>query len=106
MFSLFGKSNFNSVSAAELKDKIGNVNLIDVREVYEYKSGHVPKAKNVPLGTITAQPDKYLDKEKEYYIICQSGARSASACRALAGAGYRVVNVSGGTGSYPFGLER
>jgi rhodanese-related sulfurtransferase len=62
MFSLFGKNNFNSISAHDLDDKIGKINLIDVREVYEYKAGHVPKAKNVPLGTIVQQPDKYLDK--------------------------------------------
>jgi rhodanese-related sulfurtransferase len=95
MFSMFGKSNFNSVSVHDLDDKLGKIHLVDIREVYEYQSGHVPSAKNVPLGTIVSQPEKYLDKDKEYYIICQSGGRSASACKALSDKGYKVVNVSG-----------
>ena len=106
MFSIFGKNNYTSISANDLDAQLGKINLIDVREGYEYNDGHVPTAKNVPMGTILDQPEKYLDKSKEYYIICQSGARSARTCEGLAAKGYKVVNVSGGTGSYILPLER
>jgi rhodanese-related sulfurtransferase len=103
MFSIFGKSNFDSVSVNELE---GKINLIDVREGYEFKTGHVPSAKNVPLGTILTEPEKYLDKTKQYHIICQSGARSKRACKGLSSKGYNVINVFDGTGAYKKSLRR
>lgn len=106
MFFNFFKSNFKSISVHDLKDMLGKVNLIDVREVYEYKRGHVPKAKNIPMDNILSQPDKYLDKSKEYHIICQSGGRSASVCNSLTAKGFNVINVSGGTGGYLGVLEK
>ncbi|GAA5356883.1 rhodanese-like domain-containing protein [Streptococcus uberis] len=87
-----------SESISELKNALAsqNINLIDVREVDEYKSGHVPTAKNMPLSTLV---EGYLglDKEKTYHIICQSGGRSARACDFLEEKGYHVINVTGGT---------
>lgn len=106
MFSLFGDKKFESISVHDLDNKIGKINLIDVREGYEYKDGHVPTAINVPMDTIVKNPDKYLDKEKEYHIICQSGGRSLRTCKSLSDKGYKVINVSGGTGSYIKPLER
>ena len=106
MATTFTRNNFNSISVHDLDSLLGQINLIDIRETYEYKSGHVPSAKNIPMGTLLADPDKYLVKEKEYYIICQSGGRSSRACEGLASKGFKVVNVLGGTGSYIKPLER
>lgn len=106
MFSIFGNKGFNSISVHDLDDKLGKINLIDIRENYEYKGGHIPKAKNIPMGTILNEPEKYLNKTKEYHIVCQSGARSSRTCKELSAKGFNVVNVSGGTGSYRRSLER
>lgn len=106
MFLNLGKNNFDSISVYDLDSKLDMVKLIDVRESYEYKGGHVPTAINVPMGNILAEPEKYLNKSKEYHIICQSGSRSSRVCRSLSDKGYKVVNVSGGTGSYLLPLER
>jgi rhodanese-related sulfurtransferase len=106
MYSIFEKNNFNSISAHDLNGKIGKINLIDIREDYEYGSGHVPSAKNIPMGRILTQPEKYLDKSKEYHIICQSGARSSRTCMQLSTLGYKVINIVGGTGYYIQPLER
>jgi rhodanese-related sulfurtransferase len=106
MFSIFGKNNFNSISVHDLDGKLGKINLIDVRESYEYQGGHIPTAKNVPMSVILTNPEKYINKSKEYHIVCQSGARSARTCKALSNQGYNVVNISGGTGSYILPLER
>jgi rhodanese-related sulfurtransferase len=35
--------------------------------------------------------------DREVYVVCGSGGRSAAATEALNGAGYRAVNVAGGT---------
>lgn len=104
-FNLF-KKNHESISVHDLDKKLGKINLIDIREPYEYKIGHVPTARNIPMNTIIANADKYLDKAQEYFIICQSGGRSSGACSRLTDMGYKVKNVSGGTGSYLKPLER
>jgi len=106
MFWIFGKKNYDSISIHDLNEKLGKINLIDVREGYEYKAGHMPNARNIPMSVILTQPDKYLNKSKEYHVVCQSGSRSSRTCRKLSSLGYKVVNVSGGTRSYSLPLKK
>ena len=88
--------------AAEVEAK--TLNLIDVREADEFASGHLPGAINLPLSDFLERYGE-LDKDKSYHIICQSGARSAQACAFLAGEGYDVINVAGGTSAWLGDLE-
>ena len=106
MFSLFTKKNYKSVSAAELGPSQGKLNLIDIREKNEYKGGHIPGAKNIPMAELLGQTEKYLNKETEYHIVCHSGARSRRASAKLSKLGYKIVNVSDGTMSYPYKLKK
>lgn len=99
MFSIFNKK-YNSVNVNSIESNLKGINLIDVREPYEYKVKHVPYAKNIPMDKLLADPSKYLNKEKEYHIICQSGARSSRVCSVLSRDGFKVVNISGGTSTY------
>ena len=96
----FGKDKFKSINVNEVDSILENINLIDVREPDEYRRGHLPKAKNIPMNSIIENSVKYLDKNKEYHIICQSGMRSKRTCNELYKKGFNVVNVEGGTGSY------
>ncbi len=91
---------FKQISTDELHGLIGKEEIIDVREEYEYAMGHVPTAKNIPVNEIAANHSKYLEKNKTYYIICQSGGRSMQVCVYLKQFGYDVVNVEKGTGYY------
>lgn len=100
MFGLFNKESGKVINVNDIDELIGNVELIDIREDYEYKGGSINSAKNIPMGELLNNPDKYLNKSKEYYIMCQSGGRSARTCNALTSQGFNVVNVSGGMGSY------
>ncbi len=72
------------------------VPLFDVRQPDEYTEGHVPGAVLVPLGDV---PDRLDDfpTEGSVYVVCRSGARSASAVEFLRGSGVDAVNVTGGT---------
>lgn len=71
--------------------------LIDVRTPSEFKSGHIPGAKNIPLNTLPNQLNK-IPKDKTVVLVCQTSSRSANACRQLLAAGYdNVVNLVGGT---------
>ncbi|MFZ3589747.1 rhodanese-like domain-containing protein [Bacillus sp. DJP31] len=71
------------------------LNLFDVREVDEVKSGKIPGAINIPLGLIEFRMHE-LDKTKEYILICRSGARSGRATQFLESHGFDVTNMTGG----------
>ena len=43
--------------------------------------------------------DKCL-KDKEYYLVCQSGGREVLWLNSLRQKGFNVINVAGGVGSY------
>lgn len=105
MFSLFQKNDTTSIHIAEIDNILPEINLIDIREPYECAHGSIKGAKNIPMGQLISGPDKYLDKNKKYYIMCQSGGRSSGAVSSLLRQGYDVVNVKGGMGSY-FGKNR
>ncbi|MGN6711633.1 rhodanese-like domain-containing protein [Anaerocolumna jejuensis] len=100
MLDFLKKTEVTSIHVNDMDNLIGKVELIDIREPYEYNRGSIRTAKNIPMDKLLGTPDKFMDKEKEYYIICQSGGRSMAAAKALTRAGYRVVNVAGGVGSY------
>jgi rhodanese-related sulfurtransferase len=82
---------------AQLAD--GGVTLVDVREVHEFRAGHVPGAVNIPLALIPVRLHE-LPSDAVLTIICQSGNRSMQACMWLANQGRPTVNVVGGTGTW------
>lgn len=75
--------------------KTKNLNIIDVREVSEYHSGHIPRSVNMPLSELD-ETYPGLSKDEEYLIVCRSGARSGRATDFLIGKGYRAKNIEGG----------
>ncbi len=77
-----------------------SVQFVDVRTVEEYKSGHAPKAVNLPLEELENALAK-LDKDKPVYVICQTGRRSQKGAEILNQAGFKeVYNVTGGTSAW------
>lgn len=71
--------------------------VIDVRESWEYASGHVPGAKLISLGEFASRLDE-LDPSQPIAVICASGSRSQSAAALLGQKGFETVyNVVGGT---------
>ena len=72
------------------------IDLIDIRSSQKYNEGHIPDAKNIPFELLMTKYDELLDKSKIYYVYCQSGIRSITACSKLIRRGYNVVNVIGG----------
>lgn len=100
MFGFLKRNKINVINVNDLDSLGGKIELIDIREPAEYKSGSIKTAKNIPMAALLSRPDKYLNKQKTYYIMCQSGARSGRTSRALAKMGFNIVNVLGGIGSY------
>lgn len=70
--------------------------IIDVREPYEWEIGHIPGARLVPLSRIAEEIPR-LDKRRETILYCKVGARSLRAAHQLADAGVTDVrNLAGG----------
>ena len=82
---------------------LGNVNIIDIRDKYKYEMGHLPNSINIPYMILMNNYSGFLDKNKVYYIYCQSGVMSKMGTSFLNKLGYKVINVIGGYDSYKIG---
>jgi rhodanese-related sulfurtransferase len=73
----------------------GEVELIDVREPYEWTAGRIAGARHVELGRL-AQAADALPRERPLVFYCRVGARSAMAAAAFRRAGYDAASLDGG----------
>jgi len=80
--------------------------LLDVRTPEEYRGGHIPGSKNIPLQTIDRVGSVAENKDTALYVYCQSGARSRQAAGMLKQMGYTNVNNIGGIAAYAGKVER
>jgi rhodanese-related sulfurtransferase len=69
--------------------------LLDVREDSEWRAGHAPGARHIPLSRLRART-RDLPPQRTVITICRSGHRSAAAAALLARQGRDVINMSGG----------
>ena len=74
--------------------------LLDVREPWEYRDGHVPGAQLIPLGELEQRVNE-VPRDRPILAICHSGQRSLAAAGYLQQLGYTSVsNVDGGTAAW------
>jgi uncharacterized protein len=76
------------ISVKDVPHLQGDFLVVDVREVNEFKEGHVAIAKNVPLSQLEKRLSE-IPKDKKIYIICRSGRRSKLALKILRQQGYK-----------------
>jgi len=70
--------------------------ILDVRTPEEYAEGHIAGATLIPIQVLAERMNE-VPKDKQVYVHCHSGARSAHAAKMLAAKGYtRIENVTGG----------
>ena len=87
-----------TISAREVQKRLKKgeiLNIIDVREAYEFQEGHIPGAMNIPLSLLEFRVHE-LDKKEPYIFLCHSGARSSLAVQYLESLGLDVTNMEGG----------
>lgn len=69
--------------------------IIDVREPYEFASGHAKGAINIPPAELMSGASrlKGVPKDTELILYCRSGSRSAVSANILRAMGYtNVIN--------------
>ena len=95
-------STSSNVAVAEAASEsstvdVAQLTLIDVRDVSEFETGHLPDAMNFPFndGTLEAQLSS-LDPNLAYGIYCRSGNRSGQAVEMMKAAGFtNLVDLGG-----------
>ncbi|MFC0003464.1 rhodanese-like domain-containing protein [Micromonospora siamensis] len=73
--------------------------VVDVREPAEYVTGHVPGARCIPLGHLTANLGD-VPRGDTVYVVCASGNRSKVGADVLERAGFDARSVAGGTAAW------
>ena len=85
-----------SIDAKELRERLDDVVLIDVRQRSEWNEGHIPTAVHFEGGRI-AWEELHFPYNRTLAIQCSSGNRSMSVSSVLRRRGYRnVIQVEGG----------
>lgn len=88
-------SNETQIKAWNMIDK--GALIVDVRTPGEYRSGHLPGAKLIPLNQLSAKIHELgTDKNRPIVLYCHSGSRSGSAESLLKSAGFTNVINGGG----------
>src|SRR5436190_126893 len=90
---------FVEITPRELSSRLSrgaDLQLIDVREQFEWDIARIAGARLVPLATLP-EAIEALDRERDVVVYCKGGARSRAAASHLADAGFpRVANLTGG----------
>ncbi len=81
------------------KDNSAGYSLLDVRMDIEFDDEHIPEALNIPLDELRKRYSE-LDADKEYYVYCIGGARSASATFLLQSQGFKAMSIKGGLSAW------
>jgi rhodanese-related sulfurtransferase len=89
---MFFGTDVPAVDAAGVPD---DAYLLDVRELDEWVAGHAPQASHMPLGELPVRAEE-IPRDREVYVVCRVGGRSAQAVAALNDAGWRATNVRDG----------
>ena len=88
------------VTATELKQRLDrgdDLQIIDVRETFEYDIARIPGTTLIPLGEVVTRMNE-IDPARETIMHCKAGVRSAKAIATLKQAGFpgRLINLKGG----------
>jgi len=90
----YESASLRQVTPGELREL--EIAVLDVRRPAEFAAGHVPGARNIPLGELPRRVDEV--GTEPLAVICAGGYRSSAAASLLARHGLdNLRNVAGGT---------
>jgi len=92
------------IDVPHLRERAGELQILDVRERDEWDAGHIPGSVHLPYHDIHGVPEG-IDRERPVAVICSSGQRAAPAASLLRRHGVREVLhvVDGGVPDYIVG---
>lgn len=109
IMNLFKEKTYKKITGKELEEKLKSAVppiLIDVRTPEEYKSGHIPKSRNIPVQNFEAEMLKSdINNDTPIVVYCQSGMRASKACSILSDLDFKEIYNLGGIGNYSGQLE-
>ncbi len=92
------------ISPSDALDNVGSpdVLFLDVRESFEYETGHIPGSILMPLSSgVLGERWSELPTDSLIIVYCRSGSRSATAAAFLESKGFtQLLNMSGGFTAY------
>jgi rhodanese-related sulfurtransferase len=96
-----GSSEIGTLDATRLMNQ-GTTLVLDIRDGKEFASGHVPRARHIPLDELSKRVEeigKY--KDKPVIVTCKSGSRAGAASRFLKKEGFNAVyQLKGGLAAW------
>jgi rhodanese-related sulfurtransferase len=99
-------SDLDAVEAKKLIDSDKTLQIVDVREQYEFDMGHLPDATLIPVGQLESRLSE-IDKTKPVLLYCATGSRSRGAAQILAQAGYlKIYNLKSGIMRWTYEVVR
>jgi hydroxyacylglutathione hydrolase len=89
------------ITVEQLHDRVGDVQVLDVRERGEWDAGHIPGSVFTPYHDVHGVPED-IDRSRPVAVICSSGQRSAVAASLLQrhGAEHVIHVADGGVGTW------
>ena len=90
------------ISVEELKKDKKKYKLIDVREDWEYREGHIDGAINIPFSTFEwAEKEGQINRTKPIIVYCLHGIRSRRILKFLQAKRYKNIrHLVGGFETY------
>ncbi len=81
------------IDISEVKNKN---NIIDIRSSISFNKFNYEGSKNIPRMILLSNPDLYLNRTEEYYILCDKGLLSKSVSNILNSLGFNCYSIIGG----------
>lgn len=70
--------------------------IIDIRSPLDFSNNNIPFSINIPRIKLMSNPELYISKDEDYYLICDLGRVSLSCVRVLNALGYNCYSIKGG----------
>ena len=89
------------VSPADVRARheAGEIQLIDVREPYEWEAGRIAGARHIELERLAGRAET-IERDKPVVFYCRLGARSGMAANAFRRAGFEAYSMDGGISAW------
>ena len=70
--------------------------IIDIRNEFEYNIESIPNSRNIPMYKLIIEPEKYLNKNNYYLLVCEYGIQSKIIMNMLNRMGYHTNSLKDG----------